>query len=154
VFRNWTWAYGNFSFNQFQAYAGRTFAKLKKLVGGHFVVLRMGMFGFWVRKIFSRENRNSSSSARPRLNLRKCFAQRGLCDLGVVCHLRSEPISVGKTKKAAKTEIRVRRDGSPARHDFSHTLCGHSNFLGNTILGEPHWDEKFVSQQFAWSNWF
>jgi hypothetical protein len=32
----WTWTHGHFPFHQFQADALRVFAKLKKLLGGHF----------------------------------------------------------------------------------------------------------------------
>src|SRR5579862_6255839 len=63
---------------------------------------------------------------------------------GVIGRLRPKPIAVRPAEKAAKPEIGIGRDRTPARHNPTDALGEYTDFPGHTALREFHWNQKFL----------
>ena len=95
------------------------------------------------RYLRRRGGRELQSRGRvPRANLLELGRKLPASNLHVISRLRTQPIAIRQTKKRAKPQVSIGRDGAPSEHNLPNALRGHANFLGKTILRNPQRLEK------------
>ena len=108
--------------------------------------LLAGAGAFFANEKSANRSTNQQLAAR---DARERFAHRFARDGCVVVGLTTKPPSIAEPKVSAQPQISVCRDRPLACHDVPDSLRGHTNVLGQTVLGQAQRFQELFIQHFA-----
>src|SRR5690606_21004404 len=82
----------------------------------------------------------------PRTNILQLILKGIFRNFSVVGSLNSQPIAIGQTKEATKSQVRVRGYRTLSSNNLADSLSRHPNFFSQTVLRNAHRLKKLFLQ--------
>ena len=83
------------------------------------------------------------ASCGPWFDLEDFCPQRPFRNLRIVGGLGTQPVAVGKSEKAAQTQVGIRTNDTISLHNRANALRRHTNLLCQKILADSQWSQEY-----------